>query len=133
MYAQGNERHVTHLIHLSGCWRCRVGVHSHVHAHSFCWPWTFLEHGYSSAWLNKPHYNKSLEQGICQLRILQQHLPSLIWIVMDTHFHLLHKLKHLLWGKRGNSFRNNIRCKSWIYGVPIRTFSRLFLNIKNDM
>ena len=52
------------------------------------WPhyWVLVcETHQSHLWINNLHNNLCLQQGICKLRILQQHVPSLVGIVLNTH------------------------------------------------
>ena len=64
--------------------------------------WGFVEHLHSRLWVDNPHDNLGLEQGISQPGVLHQHRARLARVVLDAQLHLLHQLKHLLWGQRCN-------------------------------
>ena len=57
-----------------------------------------MEHLQRHLGLHNPHNHLALQEGICQLRVLQKHVSGLLWVILNAHLHLFHQFEHLLWG-----------------------------------
>ena len=62
----------------------------------------------------------SLQQTVGQLRVVQKQLPRLLWVLLNAPLHLLHQLKHLLWGEAGHGLCDGFRGRFWRDRGPVQ-------------
>lgn len=76
-----------------------------------------VEHVLGRLQVDDPHDNLGLEEGVGQLRVVEEQLFGLFRVMLDAPLHLLHELKHLLGGQAGHCLGDGLwSCLRWDLG-----------------
>ena len=62
----------------------------------------------------------SLQQTVGQLRVVQKQLSGLLRVLLNAPLHLLHQLKHLLWGEAGHGLCDGLGGRFWGDRGPVQ-------------